>query len=236
MSYWFTFLGINVVLLLEANRKGSESPLVSFLSAVSAVCNYCSLKSFGNFAYCPGAWSAWAFVPDRKDEAGGVTGLVKTALKKKKKNQIEIKNLFFIESIIALQCVNFCYTTKWISYLYISPLELASHPSSQSTELSSLYSSFPLAICFTHGSVYMSMQLSQFAPPSPFPCCVHQSVEPAFDCLSLLYGLPGFAPFRLEGNCAHYVTLAGKKCSSEHRGEESIVLERAPQCFLATCM
>ena len=50
-------------------------------------------------------------MPDRKDEAGGVTGLGKTALKKKK-NQIEIKNLFFIESIIALQCVNFCYTTK----------------------------------------------------------------------------------------------------------------------------
>ena len=83
----------------------------------------------------------------------------------------------------------------------------------------------------------MSMLLSQFTPPSPFPYCVHQSVEPAFDCLSLLYGLPGFAPYlRLEGNCAHYVTLAGKECSSEHLGEESIVLERAPQCFLVTCM
>ena len=64
-----------VVLLLEANRKGSESPLFFFLFAVSAVCNYCSLKSFGNFAYCPGAWSAWAFVPYRKGEAGGLEKL-----------------------------------------------------------------------------------------------------------------------------------------------------------------
>ena len=37
-----------------------------------------------------------------------------------------------------------------------------------------LDSSFPLAICFTHGSVYMSVLLSQFIPPSPFPYpCIH---------------------------------------------------------------
>ena len=44
-----------------------------------------------------------------------------------------------------------------------------SHPSrsSQSTKLSPLvYSSFPLAICFTLGSVYMSVLLSKFFPPS----------------------------------------------------------------------
>ena len=44
-----------------------------------------------------------------------------------------------------------------------------SHPSrsSQSTKLSPLvYSSFPLAICFTPRSVYMSVLLSKFFPPS----------------------------------------------------------------------
>ena len=32
-----------------------------------------------------------------------------------------------------------------------------------------LYSSFPLAGYFTHGSVYVSTLLSQFVPPSPSP-------------------------------------------------------------------
>ena len=32
-----------------------------------------------------------------------------------------------------------------------------------------LYSSFPLVIYFTHRSLYMSMLLSQFVPPSPSP-------------------------------------------------------------------
>ena len=34
-------------------------------------------------------------------------------------------------------------------------------------ELPVLYSSFPLALYFTHGNVYISVLLSQFAPPSP---------------------------------------------------------------------
>ena len=32
-----------------------------------------------------------------------------------------------------------------------------------------LYSSFPPVLCFTHGSVYMSVILSQFVPSSPSP-------------------------------------------------------------------
>ena len=69
-------------------------------------------------------------------------------------------------------------------YLYPLPLGPPSHPphpthlGHHSTELSSLcYTSrFPLAICFTHGSVFMSNLISQFVPPSPCPPCVHMSV------------------------------------------------------------
>ena len=37
------------------------------------------------------------------------------------------------------------------------------------TGLPVLYGSFPLAVCFTHGRVFMSILISQFVPPSPFP-------------------------------------------------------------------
>ena len=36
-------------------------------------------------------------------------------------------------------------------------------------ELPVLHSSFPLAIYFTYGNIYVSMLLSQFVPPSPSP-------------------------------------------------------------------
>ena len=36
-----------------------------------------------------------------------------------------------------------------------------------------VYSRFPLAICFTQGSVYMSMTLFQFIPPSPSSSTPH---------------------------------------------------------------
>jgi len=45
------------------------------------------------------------------------------------------------------------------------PTPLACH--TVPTGLSVLYGSFPLAIFFTHGSLYMSMLLSQFVLPSP---------------------------------------------------------------------
>ena len=41
------------------------------------------------------------------------------------------------------------------------------------TEFPVLYSRFPLVIYFTQGSVYMSILISQFVPPSPPPSCVH---------------------------------------------------------------
>ena len=40
-----------------------------------------------------------------------------------------------------------------------------------------LASSFPLAICFAHGSVYMSLLLCQFNPPSSPGHYVHKSVQ-----------------------------------------------------------
>ena len=43
-------------------------------------------------------------------------------------------------------------------------------------ELPVLCSSFPLAVCFTQGSVYMSVIPSQFVPPSPSPA-VSRSLE-----------------------------------------------------------
>ena len=77
--------------------------------------------------------------------------------------------------IIVLQC---CVTSAlqslnqlWV-YIYPLPLEPPSHPPSISplrvitehqAELPVLYSSFPLAICFTHDSVYMLMLLSHFS-------------------------------------------------------------------------
>ena len=50
----------------------------------------------------------------------------------------------------------------WTSYVYTYIPEPPSHPFYPTTldhqaELSVLYNSFPLAICFIHGSVYMSM-------------------------------------------------------------------------------
>ena len=69
-------------------------------------------------------------------------------------------------------CVNFCYTTIWISHLYthilynispftphIPPLWVITEPWA---ERPVLQSSFPLAILFTHGSAYMSI----FSPVS----------------------------------------------------------------------
>ena len=66
----------------------------------------------------------------------------------------------------------------WVC-IYFLPLEPPPHflpphssRSSQSTTLSSLcyrHSSFPLAMSFTRGSVYMSILPFQFIPPSPSP-------------------------------------------------------------------
>ena len=93
--------------------------------------------------------------------------------------------------VIALQCcISFCCTTMRISYirvcaciytslyplpptLPISPLYLIT---AHWAELPVLRRSFPLAGCFTHGSVFTSLPCSQSIPPSPSPSGVHKSV------------------------------------------------------------
>ena len=85
---------------------------------------------------------------------------------------------FFYCSIIAFQhCVTFHCTTKWTSYMYIYTCFLLhlphqptpSQPSgpSQSTKLHALcIQQLPTSSLFTQGSVYMSIQISQFIPPN----------------------------------------------------------------------
>ena len=110
-------------------------------------------------------------------------------------------------------CISFCCTTMWISYIcvcvcvcvcvciyiyiyiyaHIYPLSLGLPPTvpisplyvitEHWAELPVLYSSFPLASYFTHGSVFMSLSFSQFIPPSPSPSGVHKSV--LYICVSI---------------------------------------------------
>lgn len=54
------------------------------------------------------------------------------------------------------------------------PPELPSHPPCKVIAQVS-FLDFPLAVCVTHGSVYVSL-LSQLTPPSPFPRWAHLSV------------------------------------------------------------
>ena len=93
-------------------------------------------------------------------------------------------NLFIFNwRIIALQCclVSAIHHHESAIGIHMSPSSRTSlppptpsHPSrlSQSqAELPVLYRDFPLAIYFTYGNVflYISIILSQFVPPSPFP-------------------------------------------------------------------
>ena len=91
--------------------------------------------------------------------------------------------VFFFWNIIALQCcVTFCHTALCVSYMYTYVPSLLNLPPSPQipplqvttehwAELPVLHSNFPLAVHVTHGSVYMSMLLSQFVPPAHFKAC-----------------------------------------------------------------
>ena len=117
-------------------------------------------------------------------------------------------NFFIVYwSVNALQfCVSFCCTTvnQLYVYMYLHPVESPSHlPSllghhrALSWAFCTIYS-FPLAIYLTHGSVYISMLLSQFvpsslSPPCPYAhslCrCLYSCPENRFICIPLLYSI-----------------------------------------------
>ena len=64
----------------------------------------------------------------------------------------------------------------------VSPLKIIAE---HQAELPVPHSSFPLAICFTYNSIYMSMLPSQFVPPSPSRC-LHKSILYICICIPAL--------------------------------------------------
>ena len=98
-------------------------------------------------------------------------------------------------------------------YIYPFPLGPPSHPSippiqvttEHRAELPVLYNMFPLAIYFTHDSVFMSIPISQFIPSSPSSPSSTVSTCPFFMSASLLlpwkqvhlYHFSGFHIFAL---------------------------------------
>jgi len=91
-----------------------------------------------------------------------------------------------------------------VIYIYPLPLGPSSHSlispiyviTEQQAELPVIYSSFPLAICSTHGSVYTSLLISEFVKPSPSPpphphvcslcLCLHSCPANRFTCTIFL--------------------------------------------------
>ena len=58
---------------------------------------------------------------------------------------------------------------SWTSLPPLSLTPLGCHRASTSFGFPVTYNKFPLAICFTHGNIYVSMLLSQIIPPSSSP-------------------------------------------------------------------
>ena len=106
---------------------------------------------------------------------------------------------FYYWSIIVLQyCVSFCCTKSSYVYAYIPSL-LSTPPlripaiwfiTEHQAELPVLYISFPLALYFTHGGVYVN-NTSPVRATLPFPCYIHISNIAAL-ALQIGYSVPFF--------------------------------------------
>ena len=120
---------------------------------------------------------------------------------------------FYYWSIIVLQyCVSFCCMKSSYVHAYIPSL-LNTPPrqipaiqliTEHQAELSVLCSSFPLAVCLTHGCVYIS---NSFPVPAtlPFPCYTHVSILYVY-ILVLALQIGYSAPFSLDSPCMCYYT------------------------------
>ena len=98
---------------------------------------------------------------------------------------------------------SFCLTTRWISYMCIYPLspESPSHPTPLGHHRAASWApcavqKLPTSYTFTHSSVYMSVLLSQFIPPSP----------------SVPYMCASTCPFKFFFFCAHVYTTYWHIC------------------------
>ena len=143
--------------------------------------------------------------------------------------------MFFNWSIIALQCcVSLCCTMKYISYKYIHIPSLLSLPpqlppplshscrSQSAGELPVLYSRFPLAICVTHGNVYMSILISQYS-----------QYGEQFGVLVLLYLVKHISCFLNETkNRAHGGRNGAQQTSSESWSQRFLLSKVVPFDFL----
>lgn len=92
-------------------------------------------------------------------------------------------SFFLLEDNCLTMLRQFLYNEVNQLYVYIYPPGTPAHPlippfwviTEHRAELSVLYSSFPVALCFTHGRVSISMLLSICSILS-LPHCVHKSV------------------------------------------------------------
>ena len=114
-------------------------------------------------------WHSAFFPTSKVRETPHVTGL---------KQFLKFLFNFSCRRITLQYCTGFCHTSIWISHRHTYVLSFQNLPPtsncfrlSQSTrfELPASYNKFLPAIYFTYGNLYVSMLLSQFAPPSSAP-------------------------------------------------------------------